>query len=139
MKYNTGLKIDNIVGEVIKNIYVSDFTLIIVTNKNSYFIDVHGDCCSTSLWSIISDIQKVVDGSHLYLADPNYVILNIEDLSEEEINKYFEEVTSAVNENHRYDDSAEVYGFKLVTSLGSCDFVFVNWSNGYYGGWMPIF
>lgn len=113
--YRTGTTLDDIIGEVVKEVYYSDEGLIkIVTNNNLYSLAVYGDCCSHSEWQAVFNVQNII----------GKVITKID---------MTEDIDPPVGDHYDY---LQVYNFTLESGGAIASFHFFNDSNGYYGGWM---
>lgn len=66
-------------------------------------------------------------------------MLDVQDVSMEEVGLDFsKEIAERIYADEGYSnkyDYLQIYGFKIVTTIGICDIIFRNSSNGYYGGW----
>lgn len=113
-----------LLNKKIKNIYVSkgehDLFFKCEISENEYITIAWksvGACCSESWWSEILNIPVVIDSEILEVNKLELINYNLED-------------------GRCRSEVDEVYGFQIKTVKGSCDLIFRNSSNGYYGGWM---
>jgi hypothetical protein len=111
-----GLKL--LVGLTINKIEVDDdgqSYLRFWTNSGMMTYQADGDCCSESWFADMIGVQALIGGTVAAVAElplPNY---NVDD-------------------GRGRQDSDQAYGYQIITDKGSCDVIFRNSSNGYYGG-----
>lgn len=108
---------DELLNRIITKVLVSDdqHRIQFVTDQGPINYSLYGDCCSETWFSDIlnvSDIinSKVIEVSCLELPDYN------------------------CDDGRSRQEVDEVYGYSIKTEKGSCEVIFRNSSNGYYGG-----
>lgn len=112
-----------LVGHRVLALYVTEGEdiLVIVTDRHDeggpvLLLDTAGDCCSTSWWADVVGVKQLV----------NATVTAVEGI---ELDTY------DVNDGRTRQDEDIAYGERIHTDRGSCDLIYRNSSNGYYGGW----
>lgn len=83
-----------------------------------------GDCCSETWFADIIGVQSLLQQEVIDVAEMS---------TEKSLSNY------NINDGRGRQEYDEVYGYRLMTRLGTCDFVFRNSSNGYYGGHLALY
>lgn len=120
-----------LIGQTIKEIYISSKKIAFVTNEKTFFYEVEGDCCSESYFYEIINLSKIL----------GKVVLKVKEINDVKVEKGSED------RGVEYADSVDAYGIRLSTdetnveiageilpTSNSAIIVFRNNSNGYYGG-----
>jgi hypothetical protein len=104
-----------LVGKLITGLLIStgEGQLCFETSTGDVIWDTEGDCCSETWFADINGVSALADATVLScevveLPDPN--------------------------DDRSRQDSDSAYGMRVRTNKGSCDIVYRNSSNGYYGG-----
>jgi len=105
---------DDIFGSTLKAIYFSaggDYCKI-ETDKQSYYMDTEGDCCSNTYFAEV-------------IGKPEGGVLESENIDMPEL---------PVGHPDKDDELVQCYGIEIKTTKGVVTIVYRNSSNGYYGG-----
>ena len=108
--------LDVLIGTTINQIAMNDrHDIMRVTYDNVFvrFFETEGDCCSTSWFEEIFNIDALIGGK----------VQAVEDIPD------MPEAPNPLKED-------QLYGIKVTTSKGTAKIVFRNSSNGYYGGYI---
>jgi hypothetical protein len=108
-----------LVGRSITGLWVNhdDTLLVFETPEGFVGYAVEGDCCSTSWFNDIDGVSVLL----------GHTVAKVEGIP---MSDGFE-----THDERNNDDSVQLYGTRITTDHGTCDVVFRNASNGYYGGW----
>lgn len=110
-----------LLGKTVEEMYVNqDQSLLkFVTDEGVYIYETEADCCSET-----------------WFADINfgYRFFNREITSQVELDIPEWLNTLLTNDGRTRQDCDQVYGYQLVANRVTCDIIFRNSSNGYYGG-----
>ena len=71
-----------------------------------------GDCCSSSWFNDVIGLP--------------YLLGTVQDV---------EQVPMTHHPDSTEDTQVDIYGYKITTDLGTCEIIYRNENNGYYGGW----
>ena len=112
----TNTNFDKLIGKVVTDIYVDQNYLVIKTKNDKVVMAVEGDCCSHSYWVDIIGVKNLIGKKVLHITD--------------ELNGY------EFDDKRGTQECNSIYNYCLVTKKGNCNFIFVNSSNGYYGGYI---
>lgn len=122
-----------LVGKTIKAMYVNEDQSLLKfeTDHGDIVYFAEGDCCSESWFADIVFDYGFFNGV-------------VREVTELEIPEWLSRVVS--NDKRTRQEYDEVYGFRVVTKedhpfaafFKSCDIIFRNSSNGYYGGWCKL-
>lgn len=110
-------KMDELVGKIVSAIAVTkdeSALYLTCTDGTCLVLDTDGDCCSESWWADAVGVKQLLHSP---------------------VQKW-EEIpfTNDPEPGRTRQESDQVYGLRLTTFLGSCDLIFRNSSNGFYGG-----
>ena len=115
-----------LIGKTVTKIGVSQDQSVIMfvqDDATSTAFQASGDCCSESWFADIT-FQNHWGTSGLPLV--------VNEVSEIEVPDF---VLKMIEKDGRTrQDYDQVYGYKLVTNKGTCEIIYRNSSNGYYGG-----
>lgn len=125
-----------LIGKTIKAMYVNEdqHMLKFDTDQGELIYLAEGDCCSESWFA------DIVFGWKFF----NHTVVEVIEL---EVPEWLNRVIT--NDKRTRQEYDEVYGFQLIVSAEkhslyesnnsmSCDIIFRNSSNGYYGGWCEL-
>ena len=106
---------EKLVDKVIRLLKVNDDQSVLVfdTDDGAIVYETEGDCCSETWFSDILNISNIINETVIAVRK-----LELPDVEDD-------------RSRQEYD---RVYGFALDTKKGSCEVIFRNSSNGYYGG-----
>ena len=126
--------LEQLQGDVIEKIYMSEDMLIIQTNKRIASFNVEGDCCSYSVFYDFIGVKGLL-GKTILSIEP--VALEASDITEHTSEYGYDVYKDKKGE----DENIEVYGYQInyldpIYGERTAVFSFRNYSNGYYGGWM---
>lgn len=126
--------LEQLKGDIVEQIYMSEDWLIIKTNKRIASFVVEGDCCSYSVFYDFIGVKDLL-GKPISSIEP--VALGADDIIEH-ADKYG---YVTCKDKKREDEAIKVYGYQInyidpVYGERTAVFSFRNYSNGYYGGWM---
>lgn len=105
-------------GKVVQSIHVSDdeqFLKFTVQDDTFVYWSTWGDCCSETWFADIIGVDNLIDNT---VTDVSILEFNDDELQDDRCRQ----------EHDRF------YGVRLSTVKGTCDIIFRNSSNGYYGG-----
>lgn len=110
---------EELMGKLIRSVKVNDDQSVLVfdTDDGAIVYETEADCCSETWFSDILNISNI--------ANERIIVVRKLELPDAEDNRSRQE----------YD---RVYGFALDTKKGSCEVIFRNSSNGYYGGCIEL-
>jgi len=112
-----------LVGRVVNAIYVEDGEEAIIFSVPGTQVkyNTYGDCCSETWFADIVGVKSLL----------GLTVRRVEEIHlPEELRKYGD--VAPLDRSRQQED--EYYGVRVFTDLGSCDFIYRNSSNGYYGG-----
>jgi hypothetical protein len=89
------------------------------TDTGIVIVQADGDCCSESWFSDMIGTQFLIGGTVSAVRELDLPSYNVDD-------------------GRGRQESDQVYGYQFDTNKGSCDLIFRNSSNGYYGGELHI-
>ena len=122
-----------LVGKTIRGLYVNEDQSMLKfdTDQGELIYLAEGDCCSESWFADIMFGWKFF----------NNVVTSVEEL---EVPDWLTRLVS--NDKRTRQEYDQVYGYQIVVSAAlyesgnakSCDVIFRNSSNGYYGGWCGL-
>lgn len=124
-------KLQQLVGQKIKQIFFNENYLKFVTDKGNYVFGVDGDCCSSSYFYDFYGVKNLLNNGEV--KEVKQVELSPTDIKKGAGEYYDEE------DKKSSDSSIQVYGYQLTTTNNKFGdvtsvFSFRNYSNGYYGG-----
>jgi hypothetical protein len=108
-----------LIGLRVEAMFVTEgeHALALVTDRPAddsiLLLDTEGDCCSESWWADATGVMQLLHAK----------IVSTEDI----------ELDTPEDGRSRQDED-QAYGLRINTDHGSCDLIFRNSSNGYYGG-----
>lgn len=104
-----------LVGKRISKVFVSEGEshLVFETDQGDVVWGTYGDCCSETWFADILGFSALCDA----------LVSKVECLD-----------LPGVDDGRTRQESDSFYGMKIVTDKGTCDLVYRNSSNGYYGG-----
>ena len=105
-----------LLGKTVKEVYISDCSrqLKFVTDEyTDIYYSAYGDCCSQSYF-------EEINGFHALIGN--------------KVNKVTSSDLPGNNAPLHENDDIKNYSETLVTDKGYTDFIYRNYSNGYYGG-----
>lgn len=109
---------DSLVGRTIRGMSIAAADkLLFDTDAGFYVYEVEGDCCSSSWYSDVLNVEVLLGERVLSVAADELPEDFVMPQNNEETDEYF-----------------KVYGYTLKTQYGACNIIFRNSSNGYYGG-----
>lgn len=117
MGYYDQADMTELVGKKVVGLSVSDGEdmLVFDTDAGPIAYDAVGDCCSTSWFADIVGTASILGGT----------VSGVEALDMPD-----------VEDGRTRQEYDRVYGYRVRTERGTCDVIFRNSSNGYYGGWI---
>jgi len=122
-----------LVGKHILSLSVNDdqSMLMFDTNAGPIIYEAEGDCCSDCWFADILFSYGGIDNS---------IVLSVEEL---EVPDWLERLMNTDGRTRQEEDN--IYGYRLIldresrmSSTGTCDIIYRNSSNGYYGGWCSV-
>lgn len=112
---------DKLIGEIIQAVIVfSDYHdhIQFVTHAGPIAYGAFGDCCSSSFFSDIFGVDKIL----------NKKITEVKNIDLEP--------GEAPSRGASEDDNEAIYGIRIFAGDDACTIIFRNHSNGYYGGYI---
>ena len=107
-----------LVGRIVRRVDIADRTKLLFDTDAGFFVyEVEGDCCSSSWYSDLLNVEVLLGERMLSVAADGLPDGYAMPEDDEESGSYF-----------------QVYGYTLKTQYGACNIIFRNESNGYYGG-----
>lgn len=107
MKELTGLKIKKVLMEK------GESRIVFVTDKRNIGYSTYGDCCSETWFADIIGTDALIDGT----------VSSVENI-----------VVADKDDGRSRQEHDDFMGIKITTDKGSCEIIYRNSSNGYYGG-----
>lgn len=119
VKY-AGTDMKEIIGEQVTSLRISgnQETLVIGTTTKNHCYEAYGDCCSETWFADILGVSELLKAK----------VLGVKKIPLKTLRNYNTE------DGRGRQDYDRVYGYRIKTTRGSCDIIFRNSSNGYYGG-----
>ena len=113
-----------LIGHKIEGIFISkqESRLQFKTNKGVITYDTEAGCCSETWFADILNPEDII----------GQTITEVDDSGDYDWCEVDE--TYSVDDGRTRQDYDSVYGYVLNSIKGSCDIIFRNSSNGYYGG-----
>lgn len=107
---------NELIGNKIDGLWmIGQHTLVFDTRRGPLGYVTDGECCSETWFADIIGVDCLLGGT----------VVSVEDLPLDDYN---------TDDGRGTQEVDRAYGHKITTEKGSCDVVYRNSSNGYYGG-----